>query len=45
MGDVAVTILVLMMEDLFSNLVGILSILQLLGGYLLLDVVQHLSDE
>lgn len=44
-GDVAVTVLVFVMEDLLSNLVGVLSTLQLLSGDLFLDVVQHLSNE
>lgn len=45
MGDVAIAILVLMVEDLLSDLVGVLALLQLLGRDLRLDVVQYLSDE
>lgn len=45
MGDVAVAIFVLMVEDLLSDLMGVLALLQLLSRDLRLDVVQHLLDE
>lgn len=44
MGDVAITVLILMMEDLLGDLVRVLPLLQLLRRDLSLDVVQHLSD-
>lgn len=42
-GDLPITVLVLMVEDLFSDLCGILTLLHLLEGDLLLDVSQHLQ--